>query len=251
MAGDGRVSRRSGHPGHLPGVPWRPWQAVAATRRPGREGCVGKKAQGRHEGRPSVTVLPGREPPGRMSSQFPPHGGENCELIEAEPGEDGRKSDVPGICVTRSDIGEGSVSSRVPPARIPPHSPHTRPSRPRPQPARAVDGTALPFPGRQLQRAPSLPGATFSGRSLPGPRRQSPRPFPASGPRESTSRLAGVSNPYDVDDEGDPVVEAGPAAESGGAAAPDPAEEAVLRRQIEQTLRAMALSTVIGLVVIA
>ena len=59
--------------------------------------------------------------------------------------------------------------SRVPPARIPPHSPHTRPSRPRPQPARAVDETALPFPGRQLQRAPSLPGASRqTASSLPG-----------------------------------------------------------------------------------
>ena len=31
---------------------------------------------------------------------------------------------------------------------------------------------------------------------------------------------------------------------------PDPAAEAVLRRQIEQTLRAMALSTLIGVIVI-
>jgi ABC-type bacteriocin/lantibiotic exporter with double-glycine peptidase domain len=54
-----------------------------------------------------------------------------------------------------------------------------------------------------------------------------------------------VSKPYDVDDEGNPAAAAEPAPE------PDPAAEAVLRRQIEQTLRAMALSTVIGLIVIA
>lgn len=53
-----------------------------------------------------------------------------------------------------------------------------------------------------------------------------------------------MSNPDDVDDEGNPVAEAEPTAE------PDPDAEAVLRRQVEQTLRAMALSTLIGLVVI-
>ena len=53
-----------------------------------------------------------------------------------------------------------------------------------------------------------------------------------------------MSNRYEVDDEGRPVAEA----ESGGA--PDPDAEAVIRRQIEQTLRIMALSTLVGLVVI-
>jgi hypothetical protein len=53
-----------------------------------------------------------------------------------------------------------------------------------------------------------------------------------------------VSNPYEVDDEGRPVAEAEPVA------SPDPAAEAVIRRQIERTLRVMALSTLIGLVVI-
>ena len=53
-----------------------------------------------------------------------------------------------------------------------------------------------------------------------------------------------MPDPYEVDDEGNPVVAAEPADE------PDPAAEAVLRRQIEQTLRAMALSAVIGLIVI-
>jgi Flp pilus assembly protein TadB len=57
-----------------------------------------------------------------------------------------------------------------------------------------------------------------------------------------------VSNSYDVDDQGRPVAAAEPA--EAETAEPDPAAEAVLRRQIEQTLRAMALSTLIGLVVI-
>jgi hypothetical protein len=59
-----------------------------------------------------------------------------------------------------------------------------------------------------------------------------------------------VADPYEVDDEGNPVVEAEAAGESDAAAAPDPAAEAVLRRQIETTLRAMALSTLIGLIAI-
>jgi hypothetical protein len=54
-----------------------------------------------------------------------------------------------------------------------------------------------------------------------------------------------VPDPYEVDDEGNAVAEAEPAAGS------DPATEAAVRRQIEMTLRTMALSTVIGLVVIA
>jgi hypothetical protein len=53
-----------------------------------------------------------------------------------------------------------------------------------------------------------------------------------------------VPNPDEVDDEGRPAAEAEPAA------APDPAAEAAIRRQIEQTLRVMALSTLVGLIVI-
>ncbi|MBS1679869.1 MAG: hypothetical protein JST08_21075 [Actinobacteria bacterium] len=52
-----------------------------------------------------------------------------------------------------------------------------------------------------------------------------------------------MSNPYEVDDEGRPVAEA-------ESAAPDPAAEAVIRGQVERTLRAMALSTLVGLIVI-
>jgi hypothetical protein len=59
-----------------------------------------------------------------------------------------------------------------------------------------------------------------------------------------------VPNPYEVDDEGRPVAEAARAPEGTGATALDPAEEVVMRRQIQQTLRAMALSTAIGLVAI-
>lgn len=51
-----------------------------------------------------------------------------------------------------------------------------------------------------------------------------------------------MSNPDEVDDEGRPAAEA--------ESVPDPAAEAVIRRQIEQTLRVMALSTVVGLIAI-
>ncbi|HEX4304661.1 MAG TPA: hypothetical protein VHZ54_01360 [Solirubrobacterales bacterium] len=54
-----------------------------------------------------------------------------------------------------------------------------------------------------------------------------------------------MADPYEVDDEGNAVVEAEPAA------AGDPAAEAALRRQIESTLRFMTLSTVVGVVIIA
>ena len=52
-----------------------------------------------------------------------------------------------------------------------------------------------------------------------------------------------MADPYEVDDEGRPAAEADPAA-------PDPAAEALIQRQIDKTLRAMALSTLIGLIVI-
>lgn len=54
-----------------------------------------------------------------------------------------------------------------------------------------------------------------------------------------------MADPYEVDDEGNPVAEADSAAER------DPEAEAVLRRQIDATLRFMALSTVVGLAIIA
>ena len=54
-----------------------------------------------------------------------------------------------------------------------------------------------------------------------------------------------MADPYEVDDQGNPVAEA----ESVGQW--DPAEEAVLKRQIQATLRFMTLSTVIGVVIIA
>src|SRR5271156_5234534 len=54
------------------------------------------------------------------------------ELIGAGPGEDGRRGDIPGIFLTRSDFGEGSVS--LPRGSL--HTPHVpgRPPGPHPSP---------------------------------------------------------------------------------------------------------------------
>jgi Flp pilus assembly protein TadB len=57
--------------------------------------------------------------------------------------------------------------------------------------------------------------------------------------------LGRVADPYEVDDQGNPVAEADSVREG------DPAAQEALRRQVEQTLRFMRLSTVIGVVVIA
>jgi ABC-type bacteriocin/lantibiotic exporter with double-glycine peptidase domain len=54
-----------------------------------------------------------------------------------------------------------------------------------------------------------------------------------------------MADPYEVDDEGNPVAEADSAVEI------DPQATELLRRQIQATLRFMTLSTVVGLVVIA
>jgi hypothetical protein len=54
-----------------------------------------------------------------------------------------------------------------------------------------------------------------------------------------------VGDPYEVDDQGTPVAEADPVAER------DPEATEALRRQVDATLRFMALSTVVGLVIIA
>lgn len=54
-----------------------------------------------------------------------------------------------------------------------------------------------------------------------------------------------MPDPYEVDAEGNPVADADPAAEI------DPAATEALRRQVEATLRFMALSTIVGLVIIA
>jgi ABC-type bacteriocin/lantibiotic exporter with double-glycine peptidase domain len=48
-----------------------------------------------------------------------------------------------------------------------------------------------------------------------------------------------VADPYEVDDQGNPVAEV------------DPAATEALRRQVDATLRFMALSTIVGLVIIA
>jgi hypothetical protein len=76
-----------------------------------------------------------------------------------------------------------------------------------------------------------------------------------------------MPDPYEVDDEGNPVAQPEAAAGNGGAPeavagvdaeaaagaerAPDPAEVEALRRQVETTLRFVALSTVVGVVIIA
>jgi hypothetical protein len=54
-----------------------------------------------------------------------------------------------------------------------------------------------------------------------------------------------MADPYEVDDQGNAVAEADSVAER------DPAKEAALRRQVDATLRFMALSTVVGVVIIA
>jgi hypothetical protein len=54
-----------------------------------------------------------------------------------------------------------------------------------------------------------------------------------------------VADPYEVDDQGNPVAEADTAGEA------DPAATEALRRQVEATLRFLALSTVVGLAIIA
>jgi ABC-type xylose transport system permease subunit len=54
-----------------------------------------------------------------------------------------------------------------------------------------------------------------------------------------------MADPYEVDDQGTPAVEAESVAES------DPEVEEALRRQVDATLRFMALSTIVGLVIIA
>lgn len=59
-----------------------------------------------------------------------------------------------------------------------------------------------------------------------------------------------MSDPHEVDDKGRPTVEAESAESAESAAPPGPAAEALVRRQIERTLRGMALSTLVGLVAI-
>ena len=61
----------------------------------------------------------------------------------------------------------------------------------------------------------------------------------------AAARVTPVADPYEVDAEGNPVAEADSAGET------DPVATEALRRQVEATLRFMALSTVVGLVIIA
>ena len=54
-----------------------------------------------------------------------------------------------------------------------------------------------------------------------------------------------MPDPYEVDDEGNPV------AERPSAPGPDPAEEEAIRRQVESTLRVMKVSMIVGVVILA
>jgi hypothetical protein len=107
-----------------------------------------------------------------------------------------RRLKKPGGRVTFSTSSRRGVTSDTDPrpSRDPPgpflHSPRTRPSRPRPQPARAVDGTAgsgasptrpHPLPGRQLPAAPSLIRAPARPGPVPYPGASFQRPHPSSG----------------------------------------------------------------------
>ena len=56
-----------------------------------------------------------------------------------------------------------------------------------------------------------------------------------------------MPDPYEVDDEGNPVAESDAVAETPAR----PAELEVLRRQVDQTLRFVAVSTVVGVAIIA
>jgi hypothetical protein len=59
-----------------------------------------------------------------------------------------------------------------------------------------------------------------------------------------------VADPYKVDDEGNPVVEASDRAQAEAPAEADPAEREALRRQVAQTLKFMRLQTAVGFVVL-
>jgi len=60
-----------------------------------------------------------------------------------------------------------------------------------------------------------------------------------------------VDDPYEVDDDGKPLADADSAAEGDSPVEAAPAANEALRRQIDVTLRFMALSTLIGLVILA
>ena len=183
---DPRVVRgRGGRPSYVPGVSWRPGQAVTATRRPGREGFVGKTAQGRW--------FAGRDGTGRRHrSSLRPYTAtkdERCRETRdgrvATPASHLKRRHVPGISLTRRDLvrdthrtlGALPAGLRPSPGATPSLSlhPHPRPSRARPQPARAVAETAASLP-----RAPAfIMAPSFR---LRAPASEGPVPSPSRPP---------------------------------------------------------------------
>gem|GEM_PF-5529418 len=201
-------------PGVL-GASWGSWQAVTPMRRPGREASVGKtsrvcheEGRGRHTSRP---LRPHRTPAPEVSSQLATHVVANCELTARGPsgalslgsgsrcsvngrhgdhkscsamatsGEDAQKRDLPGVLVTGSEIGDGSVA--VPWV--------TRPAL-----------VTLRRHGPSV--SPPRSGPPDHGHSLPGPWTAGPRPLlvtPRSSGGSRTGRIPSVriSQRPDVD----------------------------------------------------
>jgi hypothetical protein len=186
----------------VPGVSWQPGQAVAATRRPGREeirGCDGSPTRSST----SVIVLPEREarevgsatkaggrrrerhssvrPGGRERTlrtrcmNLAPYRGVKPWSRVCDDRRDARNGDVPGVSPTR----RATRDDRVWPQRRIVLSFHTRPSRARPQPARAVTGTAALAAGASSWRSRPSPGAS--------PAR--PRPVPCDGEAANSSSV--------------------------------------------------------------
>ncbi len=142
---DGRAPRRGGRPSCVPGVSWRPGQAVAATRRPGREGVRGKVR-------------------GSARSPFFRHGSTSGlgaaaldrRLCTPEPaGEPGDESVTSHDSSSGTRVRGGLLRSPALATKCQP-LPHTRPSRPRPQPARAVAETAASLSASRQLRRPIL-----------------------------------------------------------------------------------------------
>jgi hypothetical protein len=162
----------------------RPGRLVATPAGCGRHETPGtwrfrrEEVTGREELRTSVTVLPEGEARSMVSSHLSSPCGDKCELTGGTSEEHGRKSGLPAISVTRRGIGDGSVA--LPWAFL--HSPHPRPSRPRPHPAGVVDERAASLSsGASFPcRVPS-PSVSPTGRA-PSPGASPTRPHPSLRP---------------------------------------------------------------------
>src|SRR3954449_7504264 len=124
-------------PSWVLGVSWRSWQAVTSMRRPGREGFV-NNCEGSSRFRPElhtpVTLLrhpqvDGPKSPLYLDFSARQHLGSDGMRTKHE--EAGRKCGVRGVSLTSPRTASQFL-----------HSFHTRPSRARSQPARAVTETA-------------------------------------------------------------------------------------------------------------